>query len=353
MGKRRYKDKDFIRTNENFFFCVVGYIHPDNSVFSYIRYVPNSSGKWGNNSARYSRRMPSYTIPYLLKNIEMLKKDFPDYVYYSKVFNTQMSAVPHERIKEYYRPEERLEQMVKLEKPDLLQIKAIKLANLVSDKSGTPVSHIGVTGSLLIGIHRPEFSDIDLIVYGRDNSLKIKETILSLYEERRKDIGKLYGDSLNKWIKEKIRDHLLTFDEAKKLYDKKWNYGLFEGTNFSLHPVKLDSEITENYGDKIFTPMYMTKIKAKVSDISDSIFLPHTYSVQKVIIEEGSKLHDIREVTSYEGLYGGIFEIGEEIIVRGKLEKVVVKKTQEVYYRILVGSLEGKGTEYIQTSKQK
>ena len=347
MSKRKFKDKDFIQSLEGFFFCVVGYSHPDDKILSYIRYMPNISGEWGNISAKYSRTMPSYTIPYLIKNIDILRKDYPDYIFYSDIFNTWMSAVPHKRIMKYFCPEQRLEQIFKLEKPDLLQNKAIKLVTLISEKSGTPVSSIGVTGSILIDIHRLECSDIDLTVYGRKNSLKIKETLLSLYEEKEKDISKLHGDSLNRWCKEKVEDYPLTFDEAKKLYDRKWNYGLFERTNFSVHPVKLDSEITEQYGDKIFTPVCVIKIKATISEISDSLFLPHTYSVQKVIVEEGPELHDIREVTVYEGVYSGIFEIGEEIIVRGKLEKVVDKRSQEVYYRVLVGSLSGKGVEYI------
>ncbi|MCP8312680.1 MAG: hypothetical protein L6M37_07015 [Candidatus Methylarchaceae archaeon HK02M1] len=347
MRRRRFKDKDFIKTHEDLFFCVVGYTHPDDRVLSYIRYMPSPSGKWGKISAKYSRTMPSYTVPYLLKNIEMLKKEFPDYVFYSNIFNTEMSAVSHKNINEHYRPEQRLENMLKLEEPDLLQKKAIKLATLISDKSGTLISYIGVTGSILIDIHRPEFSDIDLTVYGRENSLKIKEAILSLYEEERSGISKLRGDSLNRWCKEKAKDYPLTFDEARKIYDKKWNYGLFEGTNFSVHPVKLDSEISERYGDKIFTSMGMIKIKARVSDISDSMFLPHTYSLQKVVVEEGNRLQDIREVTTYEGFYGGTFETEDEITVRGKLEKVVDKKTEEDYYRVLVGSLEGRGREYI------
>jgi len=34
-------------------------------------------------------------------------------------------------------------------------------------------------------------------------------------------------------------------------------------------------------------------------------------------------------------------------VVKGKLEKVYDKKKGEVYYRVLVGSIGGKGREYI------
>jgi len=347
MNKRGFKDKDFIKTPEDFFFCVVGYMHPKDRVISYLRYLPNLAGKWGYGSARYARAMPSYTIAYLLKNIELLRKDFSDYIFYSDVFNTQMSAVPHNKIKEHYRPEHRLKGILKLEKPDKLQEKVIELANLISNKSDIPIGYMGVTGSILINIHKPEFSDIDLVVYGRDNSLKVKDTLLSLYDKKESDVQKLYGDALYNWCEEKAKDYPLTFDEAKKIYNRKWNYGSFKDTNFSLHTVRLDSEITELYGDKIFSPMGMVKIRAIISDTSESIFFPHNYSLRRVIVEEGKKVQDIRKVTTYEGLYGGIFEIDDEIVAKGMLEKVLDNRTEEVYHQVLVGSLEGKGMDYV------
>jgi predicted nucleotidyltransferase len=344
---RGFKDKDFIRTTEDLFFCVVGYMHPKDRVISYLRYFPNPAGKWGHGSERYARAMPSYTINHLLKNIESLKKDFSDYVFYSDIFNTQMSSVPHNKIKKHYRPEDRLDEILKLTKRDELQEKLVELAILISDRSNVPLSHIGVTGSILINIHRPEFSDMDLVIYGKENSLKVKDALLSLYNEKRNYIQKLHGNALYRWCEEKVRDYPLTFYEAKIIYMRKWNYGLFRDTNFSVHPVRLDSEITEFYGDKIFSSVGMVKIKATISDASESIFLPHTYSLQRVTIEEGKKVQDIRNLTTYEGLYGGIFETGDEIIAKGRLEKIIDKKSGDVYHQVLVGSLEGKGTEYI------
>jgi len=52
-------------------------------------------------------------------------------------------------------------------------------------------------------------------------------------------------------------------------------------------------------------------------------------------------------VVSYESLYADIATEGERIKVRGKLEEVTEKKSGKVYYRVLVGSPQGKGREYI------
>lgn len=347
MDKRVFKDRDFIRTPEDLFFCVVGYLHPKDRAISYLRYIPSSNGKWGHGSKRYARAMPSYTITYLLKNIEALGKDSSEYVFYSDVLNTQMSAVPYTRIEEHYRPERRLDGILKLEKPDELQEKVIELVALISNTSGVSPRYTGVTGSILINIHRPEFSDIDLVVFGKDNSIKVKDALLSIYDGKESIVQKLHGDALHKWCEEKARDYPLTFEETKRIYSRKWNYGLFKDTNFSVHPVRLDSEITEIYGDRIFSAMGMVKIRAMVSDTSESIFLPHTYTLNRVIVEEGKEVEDIKKVVTYEGLYGSIFEVDDEIYIKGRLEKVLDKRTGEVYHQIVVGSLEGKGTDCI------
>ena len=56
---------------------------------------------------------------------------------------------------------------------------------------------------------------------------------------------------------------------------------------------------------------------------------------------------DITEVVSYEGIYDSLAENGETVQVKGKLEKVIEMGTNRQYYRVLVGSVEGKGREYM------
>jgi predicted nucleotidyltransferase len=50
---------------------------------------------------------------------------------------------------------------------------------------------------------------------------------------------------------------------------------------------------------------------------------------------------------SYEGLCDSLADKDEMIEAKGKLERVVDNRTAEEYYRVLVGSPEGKGQEYI------
>ena len=62
---------------------------------------------------------------------------------------------------------------------------------------------------------------------------------------------------------------------------------------------------------------------------------------------KGNPVDDVTKIVSYEGLYDSLADNDERIEVRGKLEKVVNQEKNQIYYRVVVGSSEGKGKEYI------
>ncbi len=287
------------------------------------------------------RVLKSYTIPSLLETFTLLKEESPHYTFHSEVYGIEMSAVPRDYISKHYLPEEKLKAIFRLPKPDRLQKVIIELVSLLSVRSGIPISEFGITGSVLLEIHNPEFSDIDLTVYGRENSALLKKTL------REESIGRLEGKELKDWCKRKTERYPITLKEALIIYRRKWNIGKFEGVNFSLHPVKTEEELEEKYGDKIYRALGEVTIGATVSEDLDSMFLPAVYKVEDVDITRGEAIGDIKEVVSYESLYADIATEGERIKVRGKLEEVTEKKSGKVYYRVLVGSPQGKGREYI------
>jgi predicted nucleotidyltransferase len=77
------------------------------------------------------------------------------------------------------------------------------------------------------------------------------------------------------------------------------------------------------------------------------MYLPAVYQVREAKVIKGIQVADVEEIVSYEGLYSDVAEIGETILVKGKLEQVIDKKNRRKYHRVVVGSPEGKGAEYI------
>ena len=291
--------------------------------------------------------MRSYTIPNLLETFSFLERNYPHYLFHSSFYNITLTAVPQKHIEEHYKPEEKLAQLLQTSRLDPLQKKLRRFTSFLAETSNVSHDFLGVTGSILLDIHQPEFSDMDITVYGLENSLEVKNALVENYALSSFPVKRLEGKTLKAWCARKALRYPLTPDEASKIYERKWNLGVFEDTSFSIHPVKLEQEVAEEYGEKTYYPVGHATIRAVVYDNTDYLFLPSVYSIGEAKIVEGPQVTDIVEVISYESLYDSLAEVGEPIEVRGKLERVVDRKTSREYHRILVGSPEGKGMEYI------
>ncbi len=342
---RGFRDRDFLQTSEDFFFCVVGPVHPADRVISYIKYVPSESGIWGTREQKFSRILQKYTIPNLLQTFNYLETNYPHYLFHSPVDNITITAVPHNKIKKHFQPEQKLAQLRQAPNRDSLEEKLVRFTRFLAETAELSENSFGVTGSLLLDIHQPTFSDIDMTVYGVKDSWALKK---ALTEKGGSDAMKrLEGKALEEWGVKKSMEYPLTAKEAVKLYERKWNLGFFEGRWVSIHPVKLESEVTEEYGEKTYTPCGQVTIEAIVSDNVDSLFLPATYQIEGTKFLDRRHSVNVTEVVTYEGLYASAAENGEKIRVKGKLERVKEKGNSREHYRVLVGSPEGKGTEYI------
>jgi len=350
---RKFRDRDFIQTKERFFFCVVGPLHPPDRVISYLKYAPAKLGLWGKGKKRFKRVMQAYTIPSLLETFSFLERNYPQYLFHSPFYNITMTAVPHKHLTKHHKPEEKLAQLLQASRLDPLQKKLMRFTSFLAEKSEVPSNFFGVTGSILLEIHQPEFSDIDIAVYGLKNSLAVKEGLTKAYSSSSFAVKRLEGNSLKAWCESKAKRYPLTPDEALRIYERKWNLGFFENTPFSIHPVKLEQEVDEEYGDKTYYPVGPATVRAVVYENSDCLFLPSVYRVREVAVMEGPQVADIEEVVSYESLYDNLAEVGKSVVAKGKLERVVDRKTGREYHRILVGSLEGRGMEYVKLSANK
>jgi predicted nucleotidyltransferase len=342
---RGFLDRDFLKTVEGFLFCVVGGTHPRNRVISYLKYVPSREGRWGRRGERYSRTMPNYTIPSLEANIQMLTQQYPQYIFHSRILNVTMSAVPKRFVTEHYTPEKQLQYLFTAEVVDPLQETAIQLTSYLSQETSIPEDRFGVTGSILTNIHQPTFSDIDLVVYGCKEGWKLKRFLQRLFEVGDGVLTRYCGEAVAKILDKWLVKYPLTLKEAAEVFRRRWNYGFFKETPFSIHVVKTREEVWEIYGDKQYTPLTFVEGKAKITEVENSLVLPCTYGVD--FFEGLGEGVTVEKIVSYDGFYGGIFDCGEIVDVRGKLEKVHDRRRRRVYHQIVVGSLEARGEDYI------
>ncbi|MDH5815246.1 MAG: nucleotidyltransferase domain-containing protein [Candidatus Nezhaarchaeota archaeon] len=340
---RSFRDRDYVETVEGLFFTVVGNVHPVNYVIAYLKYIPSSEGKWGR-ERKFKRALPYYTVPMLLDTISYLKQYYPHYVTFFNELGIEMSAIPLSKLLKHYCPERRLQEIIEKSK-DHLESMAVDLAQSIADEAGIPINDLGVTGSLLIGIHQP-FSDIDLVVYGRNSAMKVKEALLKLYEEPKRGIERLPKERLEELLERRQRLFYLSKNDAEIICSRKWNRGFFKGKEFSIHPVKKDDEVNEVFGEFTYKPIGLATIRGTVIDSSESMFMPSRWLVDEVESLSGVNAEGVTELCSYEGLYMGIVNEGETFEARGKVE-AVYRRGKFDHYRLLIGSPEARGQDYL------
>lgn len=341
MPKRTFRDRDHLLTRDGLYFTVVGNIHPQDRIISYLKYFLKSSKERNNNLIRTIKQ---YDIPNLIESIKIVEKNYPHYLYQLENYDFNFPSVPITDIKKHFIPEEKLLDMLDSSNLDSLSQKALDLSKLLSKESGISINNFGITGSILLGIHDLNFSDIDITVYGKENSLKVKETLVRILQNNDTSIKKANGEFL---LKSEKRFRFMNKEQLKIFFERKWNRGTFKGTFFSVNPVKTEIEITENYGDKKYSSVGLVEAEACVIDSSENIFIPANYVIEETRIINGSKIQDVNELVSYDRNYADLAEKGETIVIRGKLEKVFDIKSNETSYRFVVGSLDAKGTDYI------
>lgn len=339
-AERKPKDRDFIETREGFLFCVTGYLHPPEKYTAYIKYTPATAGRWRRRETAYRRELAYYHAHRVAETLDYLQAEHPHYVHYCPVRDMRFSMVPREQVQTYYRPEGRLAQIL-ARADDPLEEEIARLVGAIQRSTGISPADLGVTGSVLLGIHDPSFSDIDLIVYGRENAGLLGAILCNLDILGISPLDEAYTDG---WCQSVAQRFDLTCRQARWLISRQWKFAspALGRRVVSLHPTRSDAEIKEMYGDHLYRDLGMARLRATVANADDSIYLPAVYIVEGVEILEGPAV-DVGEIYSNEGLFCQAVDVGRKVEARGKLENVDAGPR----HRLVVGSSRRAGPEYL------
>ncbi len=347
---REFLDRDYIEDIDGRLFTVVGGAHPSDRVISYLKYKPSREGIksiWSRNGVGYTRMMPRYGAYEVLKQLSSLPSS---YIRYDRILGFKMIEIPKQYIRRHYIPEERLNQIIKRPR-DKLEYLVRDLVLELSSYISEDYTVFGITGSILLGIHNVDYSDIDLTIYGFKNALELRKVMNDIFS----NVGtfsRLKGSILERYIGELVKTYPLSNYEARRYLNETWSRGLYKGKFFSIHPVLKSDEISVRYGEQSYRGLGLIKFTAEVIDDRYSLFNPAIYRIRirRLIklphIIEAINLYKITEVVSYEGIYSGIARVGECIEVSGKLERVYDIRYGS-YYRVLIGSFDARGLDYI------
>ncbi len=259
-----------------------------------------------------------YTAENYKSFVETFRKNFPAYLYYCRLRHKELISAPINRIEKVFIPKERLQALMKVEKPDRIQTMALELVNMISKESGVGMEDFGIHGSIALNMHSEE-SDIDFVVLGSENFRKVEATLDRLVDAC--TLRYLFGNRLDKARKFK-----------GKYKDKIWMYTA----------TRKPEEFTPPYGTLRFSAMYPVKFECTVSDDSEAIFRPAIYKFTDYkALDEKSELPADRMpacILSNIGCYRNVARSGDRIKVSGVLERIESNKTGEVSYQVVVGT---------------
>jgi predicted nucleotidyltransferase len=324
---------DFIETKKNFlFFDVKGLLHPYDRKICFLRYYPDPNGDRIKEGNRYKK------VYNLKERYSYLKKNFPEHIFFSEQLDMEVQGVKIENIKNIYTPRELFKQLNKKDKPSNLELHTLNLCNLFISTVNIPEKAIGITGSQMVGLAN-ETSDIDLIVYGTEISLKFQKAIQNIFNE---------SNDCRMYNLEELKNHYqwraggsdISFTDFLRSEKRKLHQGKFCGIDFFIRYIKSPEDWQGDFYDYKYKNYGRIKIKAEILDSVDSIFTPCSYKtkfikmIESTIKKDDFYVKDIREVNSFRGRFCEQARTGETVLLEGKVEKVNHKG--EKFFRILL-----------------
>lgn len=306
------REGDFVLTTDDLIFDVKGMCHPPDRIISFVRYVPDSEGN------RFRNGIPYTKIYDLEDRFHFLKERFPHYIYFDPVFQRTLQGVPLTRVKQIFDPVMKLKTLHDAGPRDALEEAALHLATSLA----TPPEVLGISGSILMGMHT-EQSDIDLVIYGKEEGIKAFQRLQTL-----RATGKV--DALNRFhAQEKALfrwgSSLKTLIEIEQ---HKLLHGFFEGSEYFIRLVPLSFE---PYGSVQYIPQYKATLTGWIEDDSESIFTPCCYGLSD------SSISHVTRLISFRGRYCEQVTSGEKIIARGTVEKVCTPSGE--FYHMVLGDM--------------
>ena len=324
---RMVLDHDALVDRKGRVYVAVGNMHPPNGIIAYLKYIPSQTPTiWKRKGTWLKRVLRKYGA----KSVSKVTKELLGEVF-DPVLGTSVPFIRWVEVSEWLRPEEKLQAIIK-EATDSLEVKAVDVALRISDSTGINLQDLGVTGSLLLGSHNPQYSDINLVVYGCKEALDIAycEDLGLEPMPREKYVERIHNQSLTYGLPESILKDLNPPHKLRSV----------SGTPVGMTFV---SKERIRYGSIVYRNIGSVKAKMYVEGGScHSLQYPSITGSIKVIHVEGRGIrnnHEIKAIISYEGLFNWILFKGGCVRVKG----VTLIRYPFEDYVILVGGKEDPG----------
>ena len=332
MANLKLRDRDGILTSEGLVFRVFGYSHPPNAYICDAEYANEKIFKSKDPRAPRTGGNQSFYKFYDDEGLKFVFKNYPKYIIRHQMLDQDILGINEADIEQARKPEERLQELIKAGPNDELEDATFRVLATVMDNSRTMSKNFGVFGSMLHGFHHPKFSDIDLLVYGKEEIIQIRNTLADLYNDSSSGFSNEF--QTDETMKGKFwRFKNLTVEEFVWHQKRKLIYGLYDDRlsgrkiKAEFEPVKKWSELASEYDPQAkIKGKGWVRLIAKVTDDSDGPFIPSIYGIIPIEVVNGpEEAAKATRIISYMEEFRLQVQEDEEISVEGTLEEVVSK----------------------------
>jgi len=333
LSNFRLRDRDAVLTQEGLIFRVYGYSHPPKAYICDVEYAPASVFKSENPRAFRQKEKQIYYKFYSDQGLRFVREKYSQYTFWHAPLQTRLVGVHLNQITEIRRPDETFQKMLATQPRDNLLRTLQTLSNLILERAGLSETDFGVFGSLLQGFYHPQFSDLDLVLYGEEKLGRLRETLETLYKERSSHLRNEF--ETEETVKEKAKQWRFVNYTPKEYcwhQRRKTIYTLFQdeksgrSIKTEFEPVKQWSETHNEYDSRTrILKRGWVKAVARVTDDYEAPFMPSIYGVEIKRILEGVKADDVQRILSYVEEFRMQAERDEEVYVEGNLEQIITQ----------------------------
>jgi len=328
LANVKLRDRDAIITADNLIFRVYGYFHPPDAYVCDPEYAPATIYKSMNPRAPRGKRNLLYYKFYADEGLQFVQEKYPRYTIFYEPLQKRFVGVPRADIVKTRKPNKRFQQLIEKQPRDALLKALHRVYSLVTSRSGLREKDFGVFGSLLHGFYHPKFSDLDLIVYGREKLRSLCEALEHLYGEE----GPLRNEFESKRAIEGKLWKFVNYSPKEYLWhqQRKMIYALFKDAEqqriikTEFEAVKDWKEICNEYNPntRVIKKGWIRAV-ARITNDQDAPFIPSIYQIEPIEILEGPKVENIQRILSYVEEFRMQAKRDELVYVEGNLEEVI------------------------------
>lgn len=357
---------DFIESKSGLIFEIKGFHQPQDQTISFIRYAPTSKSPSLELERRKRVNSSTCSLEYYKKiyplgeKFQYIEENHPEYLFSHPNYYFQLQAVPNSEIKEQFLPNKFLQILHNSEEilPSSSVLKdAHDLCLYLSKNSGVAYENIGITGSLLVGLQNEE-SDIDLIVYGYENSIKIRKVIKENFQKQNEKppLSAYSIEDYRELYKSRAKGSSISFQKFLQYEVRKLHQGKFRNRDFFIRYLEhsnRDNYKNENrFENRIIKSLgrisisgevvndeywWITPSRVQIADVAIKNANELIPDVNDLLKKKNLKITDIHQIISLRGRYTENVRLLERFHVFGFLE-LVIPDEKDPYMQISLGA---------------